>query len=117
MIILLADHIINMFIKFKEIAALSGLLYCFSMPVLAHTPLFDCFDNQDGTITCEAGFSDGASAEGVMVQVVNVQGKVLQQGRISSSNNITFQRPEEQYSVVFAAGEGHEIRVFGDDIY
>ena len=26
---------------------------------LAHTPLFSCWDNGDGTLSCEGGFSDG----------------------------------------------------------
>jgi hypothetical protein len=33
--------------------------------VWAHTPLCSCYDNGDGTVTCEGGFSDGSSAAGV----------------------------------------------------
>lgn len=35
----------------------------------AHTPLFSCYDNGDGSVTCEGGFSDGSSAAGVAVRV------------------------------------------------
>lgn len=37
--------------------------------VFAHTPLLSVFDNGDGTITCEGGFSNGASAEGVEIRI------------------------------------------------
>lgn len=98
-------------------ALLPALSLAIAWPAAAHTPLFDCFADQDVTITCEAGFSDGGSAEGIEVRVVNLQGKVLAQDRIGPDNSVTFKRPEEDFSVVFAAGEGHEIRVFGEDIY
>ena len=97
-----------------HLALVFGLL---AFAAQAHTPLFDCFDNQDGTITCEGGFSDGASAEGVGVRVVDLQGKVLARGKLGPGNSVSFDRPAGEFSVVFEAGEGHEIRVFGEDIY
>ena len=98
--------------------SLLALLAALSLaPAHAHTPLFDCFDNQDGTITCEGGFSDGGSAEGVLVRVVDAQGKVLEQAPMGADNSVVLQRPEGEFSVLFAAGEGHELWVFGEDIY
>jgi len=44
---------------------------------LAHTPLFSCFDNADGTIYCEGGFSDGSSAAGVAILVKDGNGEVI----------------------------------------
>lgn len=82
----------------------------------AHTPLFDCYDNGDDTITCEGGFTDGASAEGVDIRVVDAQGKVLQQGALDAAASITFTRPAGEFSVVFSAGSEHSITVLGDDI-
>ncbi|MGP1609681.1 MAG: hypothetical protein ACTS5G_03160 [Burkholderiales bacterium] len=82
----------------------------------AHTPLFDCFDNGDETITCEGGFSDGASAEGVSIRVLDAQGKVLEQGKLDSAGAITLKRPPGEFSVVFAASEEHSLTVLGDDI-
>ena len=86
-------------------------------PAHAHTPLFDCFDNRDGTLTCEGGFSDGGSAEGVLVRVLDAQGKVLEQAPLGPDNSVTLERPAGEFSVVFVAGQGHELRVFGEDIY
>ena len=92
------------------------LSLCFSV-AQAHTPLFDCFDNGDDTITCEGGFTDGASAEGITVRVLNTQGKVLSQAQMNANNSVDFERPSEEFSVTFYAGESHSISVFGDDIY
>jgi len=86
-------------------------------PVLAHTPLFDCFDNRDGSITCEGGFSDGGSAEGITVRVLDAQGKVLEQAALDAKGSVMLRKPEGAYTVVLEAGEGHALRVFGDDIY
>ena len=59
----------------KLICTLFALALMAASPLLfAHTPLFDCFDNGDDTLTCEGGFSDGASATGVGVRMVDAQG-------------------------------------------
>jgi hypothetical protein len=87
-----------------------------SPPLFAHTPLFDCFDNGDDTLTCEGGFSDGASATGVGVRMVDAQGKVLEQGKLDAKGSITFKRPTGEFSVVFEAGAEHALTVLGDDI-
>jgi hypothetical protein len=84
---------------------------------VAHNPLFDCYDNNDGTITCEGGFSDGGSAEGIAVRVLDAQGRILAQERLGRDNSVTFERPEQDFSVTFDAGASHDIRLFSDDIY
>jgi hypothetical protein len=92
------------------------LLLAISGQAQAHTPLFDCFDNGDNTLTCEGGFSDGASAEGIVIRVVDAQGKVLQQGALDAKGSVSFDRPDGEFSVVFSAGEDHTITILGDDI-
>jgi hypothetical protein len=92
------------------------LCLCLALPAQAHTPLFDCFDNGDDTITCEGGFSDGASAAGVDIRVLDAQGKVLEQGKLDVQGSIILKRPAGEFSVVFAAGEEHSLTVLGDDI-
>jgi hypothetical protein len=87
-----------------------------SVPALAHTPLFDCYDNGDDTLTCEGGFTDGASAEGVDTRVVDAQGKVLQQGTLDAAGSVSFTRPAGEFSVIFSAGSEHSITVLGDEI-
>jgi hypothetical protein len=102
--------------KIHSPVVLLGLAMFAAFPAEAHTPLFDCFDNGDKTITCEGGFSDGASAEGVVIRVLDAQGKVLQQGELSASGSIVLKRPEGEFSVSFTAGADHSITVLGDDI-
>lgn len=95
---------------------LAALLVCGSH-AWAHSPLFDCFDNRDGTITCEGGFSDGASAEGIAIQLIDARGKVLEQGKLDSAGAIVLQKPKGEYTVVFSPDSEHNISVVGDDIY
>ena len=92
----------------------TGMLSLFAS---AHSPLFDCFDNGDGTVTCEGAFSDGASASGVGIRVELASGRILMQSVMDEASSYTFDMPDEEYSVYFEAGEGHEIVLFGDDIY
>lgn len=83
---------------------------------LAHTPLCSCYDNGDGTITCEGGFSDGSSAAGVEMRVEDKKGKVLIKGKMDEDSEFTFDKPPGTYKVVFNAGEGHVVEVDGKDI-
>lgn len=82
----------------------------------AHSPLCDCFDNGDGTVTCEGGFSDGSSASGVKMHVKDGAGKVLIEGKMNEDSEYTFNKPSVDYMVHFDAGEGHSVEVNGKDI-
>ena len=82
----------------------------------AHSPLCDCFDNGDGTVTCEGGFSDGSSAAGVAMYVKDGAGKALQESKMDANGEFTFQKPEGDYVVVFDAGEGHQVEILGANI-
>ena len=85
-------------------------------PALAHTPLCSCFDNGDGSITCEGGFSDGSSASGVQMRVEDKSGKILIEGKMDEDSEYTFDQPKGDYTVVFDAGEGHRIQVSSKEI-
>ena len=84
---------------------------------LAHTPLFSCFDNGDGKIFCEGGFSDGSSAAEVPIIVKNEAGEIIFTGKLSSNSDIEFDKPEGEYTVIFNAGEGHDIKIPGSQIF
>ena len=93
------------------------LLALFLAPrVFAHTPLCSCYDNGDGTITCEGGFSDGSSGAGVAMRVEDKTGKVLIKGKMNEDSEFTFDKPEVPYKVFFDAGPGHVVEVEGEDI-
>lgn len=103
--------------SFLVAALMAGFLSgAISTSALAHTPLFSCYDNGDGTVTCEGGFSDGSSAAGVAVHIFDADGKALQETKLDEFSEITFKKPEGDYKVQFDAGEGHKIDVAGGDI-
>ena len=83
----------------------------FGAPALAHTPLFACYDNADGTVLCEGGFSDGSSAAGVTIRVLGSDRAVLLESQLNHLSEIEFDRPEGEYIAVFDAGEGHLLEI------
>jgi len=98
-----------------------------SSGVFSHTPLCSCYDNGNGTVTCEGGFSDGSSAAGVSMKVVNENGEVISvkdeegktirlEGKMDEDSEFTFIKPEVPYTVIFDAGPGHEVIIEGEDI-
>lgn len=97
-------------------ASLLGAMLLFAQTALAHSPICNCFDNGDGTVTCEGGFSDGSSASGVKMSILDPAGTVLMEGRMSKDSEYTFNRPSGGYQVVFDAGEGHSIKIDGSKI-
>ncbi len=97
------------------VLAVAMLLTLPSM-ALAHSPIFDCFDNGDGTITCQGGFSDGSSASGVKVNLKDGAGKVVETLTLDANSEITMKKPEGKYAMELDAGEGHKIEVPGDKI-
>ncbi|MEA1922885.1 MAG: hypothetical protein U9N63_09530 [Pseudomonadota bacterium] len=96
------------------LAALLALLIASS--AMAHTPLCTCFDNGDGTITCEGGFSDGSSAAGVTMRVLDKNDKPLIESKMNADSEFTFDKPSGPYKVQFDAGPGHEIEIEGSEI-
>ncbi len=94
---------------------LAVFLICASQ-AMAHTPLCSCYENGDGTVTCEGGFSDGSSASGVRMRVEKAGGGVLLKGAMNEDSEYTFDKPGEAYKVVFDGGEGHSIEIDGKDI-
>lgn len=97
-----------------------GLLFLglvFAGHVDAHSPLCSCFDNGDGTVTCEGGFSDGSSAAGVTMMVKDAAGKVLVKGKTDRLGNFVFKKPAGgAYKVVFDGGPGHVLEINSKDI-
>ena len=87
-----------------------------SAPALAHTALCSCFDNGDGTIQCEGGFSDGSTASGVRMVVKDESEKILLEGKMNATSEFSFAKPAGAYVVVFDGGEGHSIEIKGVDI-
>lgn len=85
-------------------------------PAFAHNAICDCYLDGDDTITCEGGFSDGSTAVGVPVRVVDRDGKVLLDGAMDENSVFTFEKPDVVFKVEFDAGEGHVVQIDGRDI-
>ncbi|TVM17854.1 hypothetical protein DPQ33_07000 [Oceanidesulfovibrio indonesiensis] len=101
--------------KLITLTLLAGFVFAASV-AFAHTPLCSCFDNGDGTVLCEGGFSDGSSAAGVKMYVKDSSGNVLLEGQMSENSDFEFDKPEGDYTVYFDAGEGHVIEIPGSKI-
>jgi hypothetical protein len=82
----------------------------------AHSPVCSCFDNGDDTITCEGGFSDGASAAGVAIRVIDARERMLIDGKMDAAGTFSFKKPAGEYHVVFDAGQSHVVTIYGGDI-
>lgn len=102
--------------KHLVLPALALVVLGSGRPADAHSPVFDCFAEADGKISCEGGFSDGASAEGVAVRVLDPNEKVLLAGKIDHDGRFGFAKPAGDFHVVFDAGAGHSITLFSTDI-
>lgn len=98
----------------RSIVFISLLIFS-SSTAWAHTALMSCFDEGDGTITCEGGFSDGSSASGIEFRVEQ-NGKVILKTKMSEYSEANFSKPEGDYQAIFNAGQGHEVFVDGQDI-
>ena len=97
-------------------AAAGILLLAAGSTANAHSPVCNCYDNGDGTITCEGGFSDGSSAEGVPIRVVDARDRVLVNGQMDAAGTFSFEKPDGDFHVVFDAGQGHTVTIYGADI-
>ncbi len=105
-----------MFKKKLIVVGVLMLIAIFPAQVLAHTPLCSCYEGGDGTVICEGGFSDGSSAAGVEVRVVDEDGTVLIKGKMDEFSEFMFDKPDGPYKVIFDAGPGHEVEIKSKDI-
>ena len=103
---------------FRKVILAGVLAFClfFTNQAFAHTPLCSCYDNGDGTITCEGGFSDGSSAAGVEIRVEEKNGTVLIKGKMDEDSEFTIDKPLVPYKIVFDAGPGHVVETEGKEI-
>jgi hypothetical protein len=99
----------------KQLCILVIALTLIAGNTFAHTALMSCFDEGDGTITCEGGFSDGGSASGVEFLLMQ-NGAVILSAKMSEYSEVNFKKPVGDYQAVFNAGEGHKVYIAGEDI-
>ncbi len=101
----------------KQLIALSMLGFlATSGTSFAHTPVCACYDNGDGTVLCEGGFSDGSTASGVKLNVYDGEDKLILEGKMNEDSEFEFDKPDGDYHVIFDAGPGHELTIDGSEI-
>ena len=89
------------------ILAVAALLGAQASPAAAHSALLNCFDNADGTFTCQGGYSDGSSATGDPEQATGgFFGIVRRWGR-------SFRRGTRRFSCALEGGLRPVIRLSG----
>jgi hypothetical protein len=86
-----------------------------ALPAYAHAPVFVCESDND-MIRCEAGFSDGSSAEGRAVTVLDAEHRVIMEGTVDSDGLYVFTPPDGDFHVFFDGGQYHEITLYSTDI-
>jgi len=84
----------------------------------AHSPICNCYNDEenDNKVICEGGFSDGGSAEGVGVKVLNDRDRVLINGAMNADSIFTFTKPDDDFHIIYDAGPSHQVIIYVDDI-
>ena len=100
----------------RRLAWIAAPLALLAAAAYAHNAICDCYDNGDDTITCEGGFSDGGTAVGVPLRVLDAAGKVLIDGVMGDHSDFKFAKPKVDFRVEFDAGLGHVVTIDGRDI-
>lgn len=76
----------------------------------AHKPLLGVSDNDDGTMSIEAGFSDGSSAAGHKIILKNqATGETLLEEKVGEDGALDLKKPTVNFTVTLDAGEGHTV--------
>lgn len=91
------------------------LMFC--QAAFAHGPVFDCYIESNDLVKCEAGYTDGSSAAGRKIHVLDTSNKVLLEGSVGTDNTYTFQPPAGKYSALFMGGDNHEATIQSYDIF
>ncbi|KLE09202.1 hypothetical protein ACN2EN_07600 [Aliarcobacter lanthieri] len=103
--------------KIKNIKRFMFLCLFVLLPnvALAHSPFFMC-EYDDGKIHCEGGYSDGSSASGVKIKLMNDDGKVLEEKKLDKLSSVSFDKPNSDFYILFDGGTGHSVEVEMGDI-
>ncbi|WP_018001396.1 hypothetical protein [Paracoccus sp. N5] len=98
-----------------RIAIACAALLVSALPAAAHYPFCTCMA-EGGQITCEGGFSDGTSAEGVKLDVISYDEDVLVPAKFDAASKVHFAKPEGEFYILFDAGPGHVVEVDWQDV-
>ena len=92
------------------------LITAAATPAAAHSPLLDCWVDGEN-ITCEAGYSDGASAAGQVIRVRDGNHRLLFEERFDENGAYSFAPPDaDEYHVQFEGDQFHSVVIYSTDI-
>ncbi len=77
----------------------------------AHNPICECNAVTQTEIECIGGFSDGSTAPGVTLDVIGYDEETLLAGQLDTNSRLRFQRPEQEFYILFDAGPGHVVEI------
>lgn len=81
----------------------------------AHAPVFAC-TRENTMIHCEAGYSDGSSAAGRKVAVLDTNHRILFEGEVKADGTYEFTPPSGTFHVSFDGGQYHNVTLYSTDI-
>lgn len=82
----------------------------------AHDPILSCFENSNGSVTCEAGYSDGASASGQLIRVMLANKRLVLEDKFPRNSAFTFKRPAGDFVVEFIGDSAHRATFDSEDL-
>lgn len=100
----------------RKIVVASMAIGVVTSSLFAHTALMSCMENADAMIICEAGYSDGSSASGVPLKVIQ-NGKVVLEKKFDANSEASFKKPQGDYTVILDGGDGHAVSVPSTSIF
>ena len=82
----------------------------------AHDPILSCFENKTGTITCEAGYSDGAPSAGQTIRVSQPNQRLILENKFGKDSSFTFKKPGMAFIVEFIGDTSHRATFDSEDL-
>jgi hypothetical protein len=93
-----------------------ALSLAFSSSARAHDPILSCFEAKNGSITCEAGYSDGAPSAGQTIRVKQTNGRLILENKFGKDSSYSFKKPAVPFIVEFIGDPSHRAELDSEDI-
>lgn len=107
----------RMLVSLGAVALASAVLSAAaSGPRTSSAPMFECGSSGSLRVTCRGSFSDGTSAAGIVVRVLDKTDHIVYAGLVDRHGRVSFRKPDAQFSVVFDAGEGNVLTLLGSEM-
>lgn len=89
----------------------AATLLMLSISAQAHTLLCECWEVAGEQVQCKGGFAHGSAANGVTIDVIGYDEKMLVAGRFGGDSTFTFKRPAGEFYVLMDMGAGHTLEI------